>query len=570
MKENRKTYNRLLFLWNLLILLPFSLQANSAESKCPLVKIVPERLADLNIPRSGHSAFVVNGEVTVVGGHTSGFVLTPTAEYLKDGKWQLLNTVYVHDGGFSVVLRSGKVLIAGGFKDNLGIGQSFEVEMYDPTTHSFNGFGCLDQKRASATAIELDSAKVLITGNWYADDGMEIFNGKEVFSHLKSVRQSRCLPHLFRTSDGDVLILSGIDSKGNSIDTLTIEHMKGDAFTVPLLETWHPLQYDLPLHSDDSFIGDTSKGIYAYLMPVKDKNGQVAIIEVRDTTFSLLATNCIVPMTSQWGKILYYTPVFADRQHQRGYVMGCDNTGRQYALCIDYAKTPAQLTLYHTDPLTDGLTITIPVMMEDGNLLLTGVKTVTKPNFNFSPTPQVWLLHINDESQVESAGSAANGWLWGILAAVSVVVMIVLVAIWRRRSDKPSPEATEQPSSSLPDKSDDLLMQRICDLMEQQRPYLRSDMKLSDVAEALQVSTRAISECVKQVKDCTFPQFVNGYRIEYAKQLLHDHPDMKLSTVYTKSGFANDTSFFRTFKSFTGMSPKEWIAQRQEEIQAID
>ena len=168
MKENRKTYIRLLFLWNLLILLPFSLQANSAEGKCPLVKIVPERLADLNIPRSGHSAFVVNGEVTVVGGHTSGFVLTPTAEYLKDGKWQLLNTVYVHDGGFSVVLRSGKVLIAGGFKDNLGIGQSFEVEMYDPTTHSFNGFGCLDQKRASATAIELDSAKVLITGNWYA------------------------------------------------------------------------------------------------------------------------------------------------------------------------------------------------------------------------------------------------------------------------------------------------------------------------------------------------------------------------------------------------------------------
>ena len=97
MKENRKTYFRLLFLWNLLILLPYSLQAKSEEGKCPLVNIVPERLADLNIPRSGHSAFFANGEVTVVGGHTSGFVLTPTAEYYKDGEWHLLKTVYPHD-----------------------------------------------------------------------------------------------------------------------------------------------------------------------------------------------------------------------------------------------------------------------------------------------------------------------------------------------------------------------------------------------------------------------------------------------------------------------------------------
>ena len=157
------------FLWILGILLASTVQAKAAvqaeQEGCPIVRIEAEHLPNLNIPRSGHSAFIANGEVTVVGGHTSGFVLTPTAEYFKDGEWHLIQTVYAHDGGFSVVLKSGKVLLAGGFKDNLGISQSFEVEMYDPATHHFDGFGCLDQKRASATAIELDSGQVLVDRN---------------------------------------------------------------------------------------------------------------------------------------------------------------------------------------------------------------------------------------------------------------------------------------------------------------------------------------------------------------------------------------------------------------------
>ncbi len=52
-----------------------------------------ERLPDLNIPRAGHNVFYVGGELTVVGGHTSGFVMTPTAEYFSDGAWHLVPTM---------------------------------------------------------------------------------------------------------------------------------------------------------------------------------------------------------------------------------------------------------------------------------------------------------------------------------------------------------------------------------------------------------------------------------------------------------------------------------------------
>lgn len=61
------------------------------------------------------------------------------------------------------------------------------------------------------------------------------------------------------------------------------------------------------------------------------------------------------------------------------------------------------------------------------------------------------------------------------------------------------------------------------------------------------------------MRDCSFAQFVNNYRIDYAKQLLRTRPDIKLTEVYLKSGFANETSFFRTFKAITGQTPKEWM-----------
>jgi Response regulator containing CheY-like receiver domain and AraC-type DNA-binding domain len=564
----------ILLLTGLSVLFPLAAQkmkpALQPKTSCPTVKIEAERLPGLNIPRSGHSAFVVNGEVTIVGGHTSGFKLTPTAEYFEGGEWHLLQTVYPHDGGFALVLKSGKVLVAGGFKDNLGIGQSFEVEMYDPTAHRFDGFGCLNQKRASATAIELDSGQVMITGNWYTSDEIELFDGEETFSHLKAVSQPRCLPHLFRTSDGDVLVVAGYDTKGQPIDTAMVERMKGGAFSAPLLETWHPLIYDYPLHGDEGFIGDEEKGIFAYLMPVRDKTGQVAIAEVHDTVFSLLPTDYPVPMDSQWGKIFYYTPVYADRQQQRGYVIGCDSTGRQYTLCLDYTKTPAQLTLYHTDPLTESFTLTIPVMMDDGNLMLTGIKPAIKYNFNFTPTASVWLLRFNDNTSTISADSTSS-WLWKGLTLAFIIMIAIGIALQRKkRVNKNLPKA-EQPSEPVTEPTeesenesiagiDDELIERIIHLVKEKKMYLNSDLTTSDIANELRLHRNYVSACINSQIGTNFNQLVNNYRIEHAKQLMQQQPDMKLSSVAIESGFSNETSFYRAFKAITGKTPSEWKA----------
>jgi len=86
-----------------------------------------EQLPDMPTPRLGHVTFPsglsvikltyeylfglghvtfpsYNDDIVVVGGHTTGFELTQTAEILHDGQWTSLSVSYPHDGAAWVEL----------------------------------------------------------------------------------------------------------------------------------------------------------------------------------------------------------------------------------------------------------------------------------------------------------------------------------------------------------------------------------------------------------------------------------------------------------------------------------
>ena len=526
----------------------------------PMTKIVPQRLPDLNIPRFCHDTFYADGELTVTGGHTSSFVPTPTAEFLKDGQWQVLQMAYTHDDGLCVPLRNGKVLLAGGYEKNLGVGQTIEAELYDPATHTFEGFGCLDRRRTQVSGIELPSGQVVAAGNWYHPDAIETYDGGMYFETARDVSLHRSRPYLFRTSNGDVMVINGCwDNYGIVITSNIVDRLKGEPFRVPLLETWKPYLLGHTPRSDDSFIGDDEKGDCAYLLPVQDSTGQVAIAEVRDTVFSLLPTTVPIPMKSCFGGISYYTPVVVDRQLQRGYIIGCDTLSRKYILCIEYAKQPAPLTLCYTDPLKDADGC-IPVLSPEGHLVTTG--GIIHGGTWFTPSAAVWLFPVgNPIATVEAKDSPI--WPWILLAGLVVLALLAYLIIYKRRLQTPkntTPEVTApEPAPDSP--RNEQLMQRIIRLMEEQRLYLDSDLKQADVATALGVRLDEVSRCINSYA-FNFSQFVNGYRIEYAKQLMLRKPGIKMTQVAIESGFSNETTFFRTFKNIVGMTPSEWASQK--------
>ena len=52
--------------------------------------------------------------------------------------------------------------------------------------------------------------------------------------------------------------------------------------------------------------------------------------------------------------------------------------------------------------------------------------------------------------------------------------------------------------------------------------------------------------------------YFDRLRVEYAQKLLREHSGMVLDDVADESGFSSRTTFFRSFKALTGMTPQEW------------
>ena len=555
----------------LMALLPLAAQAKGDTPSCPVVKIEVEQLPDLNIPRAGHSMLLVNNEPTVIGGHTTNFVPTATIEYYKDGKWVLLPSAFTHDDGFAVQLSSGHVLIGGGHERNLGIGQSFEVELYDPLSRKCEGFGSLDTKRAMASAIALDGNRAIITGNWYHDDAIEMYDGKGAFIPVKAASSNRANPYILRTAKDDAIFFTGLDSKGEHTPHPLIDRLHGEAYHEPLLQEWRlPKRYEkLPT---SAFIGDESRGDYSYLLLVENEQGQAAIARVTNGEFSLLPTDVPVPMTCKWGSILYSLHIYADRQNRRAYVLGSDpdkcsqpprlDLARIYVLIIDYATVPAHLTLGYTDELSDFDIFGSAIMSDGGDLIMVGG---TMHN-NFKPLAATWLLHVSTRAKAAGAGKLWRllpPWGWALVVLAIAALAIGLAWLLRRRKTLNTEVSAMAPGEEIQEDLDSSvdyaeLMQRICQAMEEQQLFMNPDLKIADLATALGTNRSTISACINSQRGCSFPQFVNGYRVACAQELLRNQPDIKIAEVCVKSGFSSEASFYRIFKAVTGTTPTAW------------
>ena len=179
---------------------------------------------------------------------------------------------------------------------------------------------------------------------------------------------------------------------------------------------------------------------------------------------------------------------------------------------------------------------------------------------NFPPYPERNDIDIFGSLKPAKDVGGTSPWL---IVCLILTILIAATLIIYLFNDKKKHHAvsseTEQPEiGTARQNADKALMERICRLMEEGRLYQNCDLKVTDIATALGTNRRFISDCINSQKGCTFNQFINTYRVEHAKRLMRQNPDKKIADVYMEAGFANEQSFFRTFKAITGQTPKEW------------
>lgn len=546
---------------SLFLLMIVSITTKASSDTCNMEKMYVERLPNLNIPRMGHTVFCINGEVVAAGGHTTGFVSTPTAEYYAKGAWHTMPLTYPHDQGGMIRTKTGEVLLFGGHERELGIGQTFTIERYDAAAHNFIGHGCLEKKRCFSNTLPLSNGNVIISGNWYHDDCIEMYDGSRQNTFVKNVSQQRSLPHILRTARDNAIIFSARDIRANVLDTIIIDRLKGEPFTVQFFETWRPYCYPIG-YQGSCFIGDESKDEFVNLIQVTQGDSLMAIARVEGEAFSLLPTTCPIPMRSQWGPIKWFCHLLADKKTGRAYIEGYGENKsdhRIYVAAIDYMKSPSPVTLYYSEP-QDSVGRVQPVLTDSGDLMLVGGALEHDNNYDASPT--VFLLHVKTEKSVASQDDRKHVWLWPFIALLLFAGGIVAVQLKRRsrkaKRAKGKVKATEKDATATTD-AEKKLMERICKYMDEEQPYLNNKLKIQDLSETLDSNRTYISNSIKSIRGCSFTQFINTYRIRHAQQILREQRNVKISAVWSASGFSSEASFFRIFKDITGMTPREWI-----------
>ena len=97
--------------------------------------------------------------------------------------------------------------------------------------------------------------------------------------------------------------------------------------------------------------------------------------------------------------------------------------------------------------------------------------------------------------------------------------------------------------------------------METEKPYLNPEFRLNDLRQVLPLNRTYLSQFIHAEYDCTFYQFVTNYRIEEAKRLMREQPDLRIWEIAEQCGFCSPTVFGRVFARETGQTPTEWLAQ---------
>ena len=515
------------------------------------VEMRAERLPDLPKPRGGHHIVLLGDEPTLVGGITDGFVLEPTIAYLKDGDWHEVSMKYPHYYGFTTLLPDGTLMLGGGCAENFGIGQSWGVEVYDPATHSCKAVGIMSRKRSGVSAMAFPDGRAVISGNWYADDDIEIYEPGKGFSKLKESAVQRTYPLILQSSADNALILSSKDN-WNELSEALVDRLHGDAFNVPLLEQWNVLPYPLsPCSGEELRIGD-----YTYLIPaISHADSSFSVIKVAGEHFSMLEMEHPFPTTSPDGSHLSWsTCLQVDHAARKAWVQCYDDSGRLYIGCIDYDATldggKASFRIYRAENPGGHFAEGKVLLMPYGRLLLaggTGLNPDPLTINNFVCGSEVWMFYTEP---VAAAG--LPGWLWPLCCLVLVGVIAAVMLIRRKAQVEEAPVVDE---NSL--RAD--LMEQMLKLIEDEELFKRKDLHMEDIARELATNRTYISMLLNNMSGTKFTDLVNGYRIRYAQKLMRENPGMHLDDIADASGFSSRTAFFRNFKAQTGMAPMEWL-----------
>jgi len=96
--------------------------------------------------------------------------------------------------------------------------------------------------------------------------------------------------------------------------------------------------------------------------------------------------------------------------------------------------------------------------------------------------------------------------------------------------------------------------------MLKEEPYLDASLTIDDLSKQMDIPTKDLSILINHNLNQHFFDFVNGYRIRKAMEILQNHEksDLTILEILYEVGFNSKSSFNTAFKKYTKLTPTQY------------
>lgn len=153
-----------------------------------------------------------------------------------------------------------------------------------------------------------------------------------------------------------------------------------------------------------------------------------------------------------------------------------------------------------------------------------------------------------------------------VVCLFSLVILFGVYLLYRQkkrllnsieRKDKEIKELSKKTELEDNTTQEAQLFERIEKVMVDEQLFMNKDLNLDDFSKMLGSNRSYVSAAINQFTKQNFSQWVNRHRVGYfVENILKDD---NLQDLASRSGFASQASFYRWFKVYTGMTPKQYI-----------
>ena len=116
--------------------------------------------------------------------------------------------------------------------------------------------------------------------------------------------------------------------------------------------------------------------------------------------------------------------------------------------------------------------------------------------------------------------------------------------------------------------ADEKLFKQLTDAIRNEQLYAVPKFGRKELVDRFHLSSKRVSTAFSMA-GTSVPEFVRECRLEHARQLMVERPDMTLVEIATASGFVHASTFTVDFKNKYGVSPTKYREEKQKEKNVV-